>query len=211
MQYETEEQQVEALKEWWSENGKAVIMGIALGVLLVIAWTWWKSSQEKKAVAASDNFSETMEALQAGDYEKVSVLSKEAKEDHDGTLYAAYTSLSAARAAVEQGNLEQAASELQWAVDNAELEDVSVIARVRLARVKGAMGDAAGGLDVLPSKYSEGFTALIEEARGDLLGSTGDAAAAKTAYQAALDSNGSPDPGALRMKLNELATLGGKS
>ncbi len=211
MQYETEEQQVEALKEWWAENGRAVIIGIVLGALLVGAWMWWKGSQEKKAVAASDNFSQTMEALQSGDSSKIAELASAAKDDHAGTLYSAYTSLAAARAAVEAGDLDEAAKQLQWAVDNAELDEVSMVARVRLARVKAAQGDAAAGLAVLPSSYADVFTHLIEEARGDLHVVAGDNAAARTAYQAAIDSGRAPDPGALQMKFNELATVGGKS
>lgn len=210
MQYETEEQQVEALKEWWAENGRAVIVGIVIGVLLVGAWMWWKSSQEKKAIAASDNFSQSLEALQAGDHAKVKELAA-AKADHSGTLYSAYTGLTAARAAVEQGNLEEAASELQWVVDNAELDDVGVIARVRLARVKAALGDAAGGLSVLPKSYPDVFAHLVEEARGDLHVAAGDNTAAREAYQAAIDTGRAADRDALQMKFNELATVGGKS
>ncbi len=54
MEYETEEQQVEALKEWWAENGKAVIAGIVLGAGVIGGWTFWKGHQEKQAVIASD-------------------------------------------------------------------------------------------------------------------------------------------------------------
>ena len=211
MQYETEEQQVEALKEWWAENGRAVIIGIVLGALIVGAWMWWKGSQEKSAVAASDNFSQSLEALQSGDHDKVAELAEAAKEDHKGSLYSAYTSMAAARAAVEKGDLEQAATHLQWAVDNAELEEVGIVASVRLARVKAALGDASAGLSALPKNYSDVFTHLVEEARGDLHVIAGDNAAARTAYQAAIDSGRAADPGALQMKFNELATVGGKS
>ncbi len=211
MQYETEEQQVEAMKAWWAENGRAVIAGILIGALLVGAWMWWKSSQEKAAVAASDNFSQTLEALQAGDHDKVKELVAAAKDDHDGTLYSAYTALAAARSAVEQNDLDAAAKHLTWAMENSELDEVGVIARVRLARVKAAQGDAAGGLAVLPKKYSDSFTHIVEEARGDLHVAAGELAEAKSAYQAAMDSDNAVDPGALEMKFNELATVGGKS
>ncbi len=30
--YDTEEEQVQAIKEWWKENGKAVIIGAVLGL-----------------------------------------------------------------------------------------------------------------------------------------------------------------------------------
>lgn len=211
MQYETEEQQVEAMKAWWTENGRAVILGVVIGALIVAGWMWWKANQEKIAVAASDNFSQSIEALQAGEHDKVAELAKAAEADHAGTLYAAYTSLTAARSAVEQGDLDAAAKHLQWTVDNSELDEVGVIARVRLARVKAAQGDATAALSVLPTSYADSFTHLIEEARGDVHVIAGDMAAAKTAYQLALDSGKAADQGALQMKINELATIGGSS
>jgi len=209
VQYETEEQQVEALKEWWDENGRAVILGIVLGAAVVFAWIWWQNSQEKKAVAASDNFALTMEALASGDHAKVTELAAAAKSDHDGTLYASYTNMAAARSAVEAGNLDEAATHLQWVVDNAELEEVGVISRVRLARVKAAQGDADAGLGVLPSSYAEQYTALVEEARGDLHIVADDLSAAKAAFQKAFDTNQAADAYSLKMKLDELAAVGG--
>jgi predicted negative regulator of RcsB-dependent stress response len=207
--YETEEQQVEALKEWWAENGRAVMLGIVLGIAIIGAWMWWQSHQENKAIAASDNFYQSIEALQAGDFAKVSELAGAAQDDHDGSLYAAYTSMAAAHAAIEEGDLEAASTHLQWAVDNATLDDVSTIASVRLARVKAALGDATGGLSVLPGSYNDAFKALVEEARGDLHVVAGDPQAARAAYQIALDAEGVPDINALRMKFNELAAVGG--
>jgi len=211
VQYETEEQQVEAIKEWWSENGRAVILGIVIGALLVGAWMWWKSHQENVAVAASDNFSNTLEAVQNGEHDKVADLALAAKDKHSGTLYSAYTAMAAARSAVEQGDLETAATHLQWVADTSELDEVGIIARVRLARVKAAQNDAAGGLAVLPETYAESFTHLVEEVRGDLHVVAGDAVAAKTAYQAAIDSGKAADSAALTMKINELASVGGDS
>ena len=209
MQYETEEQQVEALKEWWAENGRAVILGIVIGIAIIGAWMWWKTHQENKAIAASDTFSQSIDALQSGDFAKAAELGSTAQNDHDGSLYAAYASMAAARAAVEEGDLEAASSHLQWAVDNATLDDVSTVARVRLARVKAALGDASAGLSVLPGSYNDAFKALVEEARGDLHVAAGDAEAARAAYQIALDAEGVPDINALRMKFNELAAVGG--
>jgi len=199
------------MKEWWNENGKAVILGIVIGALLVGAWMWWKAHQENVAVAASDNFSTTLEAVEKGEHDKVEALAVAAKEEHTGTLYSAYTVMAAARSAIEQDDLETGATHLQWVVDNSELDEVGIIARVRLARVKAAQDDAAGGLSVLPENYSDVFTHLIEEVRGDLHVATGDVEAARTAYQAAIDSGKAPDSDALTMKINELATVGGNS
>jgi predicted negative regulator of RcsB-dependent stress response len=84
---------------------------------------------------------------------------------------------------------------------------VQLIAKVRLARVQGALGDAAAGLASLPSSFPDAFAGLVEEARGDLLFIKGDSDAARTAYEAAQDSAFVANREGLTMKLNELAKV----
>lgn len=205
MEYETEEQQVQALKDWWAENGKAVIAGVVLGAGVIGGWSFWKSYQEKQAVVASDTFSQTIEALNSSDTAAAAALADELRDDQPGALYSAYANMAAARAAVEGGDLADAADRLEWVAENAPQDDVRLIAQVRLARVLGANGDAAAGLASLPKKFPEAFAGLVEEARGDLLVISGDEDAARKAYLAAQDSQFVANREGLTMKLNELA------
>ena len=206
MQYETEEQQVEALKEWWRENGKAVIAGVVLGALAIGGWGAYQSHQAKQAVAASDIFSRTIDATTDGDAEKATELASQIGNEHGDTLYASYSYFAAARAAVDKGDLDIAAKNLAWVADNGKTEEVKIIATVRLARVLGVQGKAAAGLGLLPGTYPDSFKALVEEARGDLHVAAGDSAAALTAYLAAQETNQASDRDGLTMKINELAT-----
>lgn len=205
MEYETEEQQVEALKAWWAENGKAVVGGIVLGVGIIGGWSFWQGRAENRAVAASDAYSETMTAVTSGDGATVTALADVLTDEHGGTLYAAYASFAAARVAVEEGDLDAAAARLAWVVEEAPQDDVRLIATLRLARVEGALGKGEAGLERLPSEYPETFTGLVEEARGDLLAASGDAAGARAAYEKAQASGNIVDANALTMKINELA------
>lgn len=205
MEYETEEQQVEALKEWWAENGRAVITGVVLGGAVIGGWKFWENRQESQAVAASDSFSRTLEAIQSNDTDEAIKLANELTDDQPDTLYSAYSNMAAARAAVEKGDLSDAASRLEWVVKNAPQDDVVMIAKVRLARVQGAAGDASAGLASLPKKFPDAFIGLVEEARGDLLIQSGDEDGARAAYEAAQASQYVANRDALTMKLNELA------
>lgn len=205
MDYETEEQQVEALKAWWAENGRAIFAGVVLGGGAIGGWGLWQNHQEKQAIAASDAFSRAVEAIEQGDTNTVSELAAEITDDQPKSLYAAYTSLAAARAAIEKGDLPAAAKLLEWVVDNSGQPDVKLIATVRLARVTAASGDITAALSLLPGEYAEPFTGLIEEARGDLHVGAGDNAAALAAYKRAQNSENVSNPEGLTMKLNELA------
>ena len=205
MEYETEEQQVEALKAWWAENGRSVIAGVILGVVVIGGWSFWQNRQETRAITASDAYSEAMAAVAAGDGERVTALADELADDFDGTLYAAYANLAAARVAVEAGDLDAAAERLAWTAENAPQDDVKLIAAVRLARVDGARGDVDAALARLPETYAAEFAGLVEEARGDLLVAAGDTDGARAAYETARDSGLVADPEALGMKLDDLA------
>lgn len=208
MDYETEEQQVEALKTWWTENGRAVVAGVVLGAGVIGGWTFWQDRVEKKTVAASDAYSQALAAVNQADADTALNLADQVADDNPDHLYAAYASLAAARAAVENNDLDEAASRLEWVVDNAPQDDVKLIAQVRLARVKGANGDPSGGLAVLPGSFPESFAGLVEEARGDLHVLAGNEAAARTAYQAASASDYVANREGLTMKINELAQPG---
>ena len=49
----TEEEQVEALKSWWKENGKSLIMGVVIAVAAVFGWRGWNQYQDDFAANAS--------------------------------------------------------------------------------------------------------------------------------------------------------------
>lgn len=207
MEYETEEQQVEALKAWWVENGRAVMTGVVMGAVLIGGWTLWQSHKQNQAIEASDGFSQTLEAINSNDTQAAVELADELQDDQPGSLYSSYANLAAARADIDNDNLDAAAKRLKWVADNAPQKDVALIAKVRLARVQGALGDASAGLASLPSTFPDAFAGLVEEARGDLLVIEGDSDAARTAYQAAQDSEYVANPEGLAMKLNELAKV----
>jgi len=205
LDYETEEQQVEALKAWWNENGRSVILGVVIGGAAIGGWQWWGSHQISVAQKASDGYASTMEALNADDGD-VAAAAAAVRSDHGDSLYATMASLAAARDLVEKNDLAGAAKELRWAVDNAGQSEIKVIASIRLARVLGASDDPDGGLAILPTDAPESFAAMIAETRGDLYAQKGDTDRAREAYQAALDSGQrSPNTAGLNMKLDDLA------
>jgi predicted negative regulator of RcsB-dependent stress response len=48
----TEEEQIEALKRWWEENGKQTLLGIALIVGGYFGWQAWTDHGVEQASAA---------------------------------------------------------------------------------------------------------------------------------------------------------------
>lgn len=210
MDYETEEQQVEALKQWWKDNGRSVIVGVVLGVAVIGGWQGYGRYAESKALEASDRFSEVIDALDSDSAEASPVeITAALQDEQSDSLYATLASMATARALVQDGDLDGAAAQLQWAVDNSPQADVKDLAVIRLARVLGATGKIDEALALLPVNPAEAYTGLVEEVRGDLLVAKGDANAARAAYQKALDSGRlTGGIGAITIKLEDLAEPG---
>jgi predicted negative regulator of RcsB-dependent stress response len=197
----TEEEQIEALKRWWEENGKQTLLGIALIVGGYFGWQAWTDHGVEQASAASLNYQEMIENMAglnpgetlAEDKQlTVNLLADKLKAEHGDTQYAVYAALIKAKLAVEANNLDAAVSELQWAMDNAD-EVSKFIARLRLARVEAARGDLDKALQLVQGVDAGEMKSAFEEAKGDFYLEQGNSAAAYTAYQSALTTEASGD------------------
>nr|NKQ99542.1 tetratricopeptide repeat protein [Escherichia coli] len=63
--YDSEEQQVEASKDWWKESGKAVILVAVNGLGGLFGWRYYQDPVVAAQEAASQSYSKAMDALQA--------------------------------------------------------------------------------------------------------------------------------------------------
>lgn len=65
--YTTEEQQVEAIKKWWRDNGKAVVLGAVIGLGGLYGWRYYQAELETSREQASAQYTQVVNALAAGD------------------------------------------------------------------------------------------------------------------------------------------------
>jgi len=183
----TEEQQLDAIKQWWKENGSSIVTGVVIGLAVLFGGKAWFAYQERTAQNASNIYAAMMRALQAGDAlntgEKAGIL----LADYGKTPYAALGALALARIRLEEGEPAAARGQLQWVLDNSDSGMFRDIARLRLARVliAGEELDAAEAM-IARAESGAAFDALFAEVRGDVQRARGDLAAAGAAYQQAL-------------------------
>ena len=198
----TEEEQIEALKRWWEENGKQTMLAIALIVGGYFGWQAWTDQNVEQASAASLTYQEMIdslaglnpgETLSEDKQLEVNSLADKLKTEYSDTQYAVYAALTKAKLAVEGNDLDAAVNELQWAMDNAD-EVSEFIARLRLARVEAARGDLDKALQLVQGVDAGEMRSAFEEAKGDFYLEQGNSAAAYTAYQSAMATEASGDP-----------------
>lgn len=213
----TEEEQIEAIKSWWQENGKSLVLGIALAVAAVLGWKAWQQKQAADAENASVLYQNLVEAVVTavgpqGDAEKATAaqhLAAQIKSDYSGRTYAAYAALLMAKVAVEQQDYTTAIAELDWVQANFTGSQLTAVAALRKAELLAAQGDVEAALSLLNSTDAQGYVATMQELKGDLLLRKGDRAAAEAAYKVAAEQG--KDAGVspiLQMKLDDLATEG---
>jgi len=205
----TEEEQLAQIKDWWQRNGKPLVLGAVIALVLVFGWQFWQKHQINQAQSASVVYQQLLgAALESGeaDAAEVSRLGNLLKKDFAGTHYAQYGSLFVAKVAVESGRLDEAASELLAIVDKPADKTLDELARQRLARVLAAQDKADEAIKLLDGKVDAAFVASREELRGDLLVQLGRNDEAHAAYSKAKESLSQDAAiGGLQMKLDDLA------
>ncbi len=202
--YQTEEQQVDAIKSYWAENGNYIIAGLVIGLAGYIGFNFYKDGKLAEEIARSDAYQMVLEQSDkdsagfraAGD----TFISDNAK-----TSYASLTALSLAKEAASHKDWAKTASYLATAIENAPNDGVKAIATIRLARVQIQLAEFDQALTTLSTKLPESFTASVEEIKGDAYLKQGKTELASTAYQAAIAADGLNASPALQMKLDNLA------
>jgi len=200
--YLSEDEQVEALKKWWKENGKAIIGGAVLGLGLVGGWQAWKQHNQGQAELASAYYEEFMLAAKSGDKSALNQ-GERLLEKHGGSTYAQYAALELAAMYYKDGDHDKARERLQWVLDTASEPALKEVARLRLARLlldAGQLDQAAG---LVADTTDDSFAGEFAELRGDIALARGDKDKARAAYQEALLKD-SGDAELIRMKLAEI-------
>ena len=198
----TEEELIEALKIWWQENSLKVMAAIVLIVGGYFGWQSWQQNLTVESEEASSLWQASIEIVatqQPGellDSEQQKVVTGNAdrlKADFSGTAYAHLAAALKAKLAVERGDLDLAADELQWSLDNGSSMATEILVRLRLARVEAARDNVEQALQMLQGVNPGAHKSAYEEAKGDFYMLLGNTQAAYSAYDAAIVANKSTD------------------
>lgn len=190
----TEEEQLEAMKRWWKEHGKTILISVVVAVGLYFAWNAWQDQQRAKAEAASATYEELLKivatepgkVLAESERTTAEHLVKELKEGDNTSLYAHNAAFFLARIAVSEERLDDAVTELKWVLSNKPDDATRQLANLRLARVLLAQQAYDDALDLVQTPPTVGFASEYAEVHGDVLKAKGDLDAARTAYEKAL-------------------------
>lgn len=185
MSYQTEEQQVEQLKEWWKDNGTPLIVGAVLGLSGFFGWKFWTEKQIATQEAASDLYMTVSEQIGKEDTAKLTENATKVKTSFPDSSYAILSAFHLAKLAVEDNQLDKAVTELTWVIDKHSSNELVNIAKIRLARILVAQQKAEQALPLLAFANDSGYFEIASLVKGDAFMALDRKTEALEAYKAA--------------------------
>jgi predicted negative regulator of RcsB-dependent stress response len=196
-----EQEQVDALKAWWKENGKWVI-GVLIIALAGFALTqFWHKHREGQAAEAAKLYNEVMKQVASNDAKRIGDAADALASRYGDSAYAPRAQLLAAEASLQARDVAHAKVQLQWVIDHAAEAGMQDTARLKLASVLLDEKQYDAALKQLDAAHPESFTGLFADLRGDVLSAQGKVAEARQAYQQAYDKT---DPKSVYRNLIQL-------
>lgn len=199
--YSTEEEQVQAIRQWWKENAVSLISGVVLGIVVLGGYKFWTESKQNKAQQASALYSQILSTK--GDISKDTEI---LKNDYSGTPYAALSALLVAKDNLLANETDKAISQLKWVLDNTSDDGIEHIARQRLARLYLSQDKIEAAESLIKGIKAVGYSAAYNEIQGDIYLAKKLTLQAKESYLTALSAlaRGDRRYEFIKMKLDDL-------
>jgi len=202
--YSNENEQVDALRQFFANNGKFLAVGVIIGIAALGGWRFWSSHQEGTDKAASAEYQQLTSAMQADKPDSLEAVATFASENN--TTYGALASLDLAKQYVETNQLDKAITLLQSGLKDTKDANLQAVINLRLARIQLQQSQADAALSTLNNVKGDGWTAIVADIRGEALLSKGDKQGARDAWSKGAESQASPAlKQMLQMKMNNLS------
>lgn len=203
--YTTEDEQVEKIKKWWNENGKAITLGLILGLGGLFAYRYWEAARITEGQNASINYEHLLRVASNGASEEATAAADAIINGYPKSTYAKLSALVIAKLAVDVRNLEEAKTRLQWVIDNSTGGKIEPLAQARMAQVLLAQGEidqASVTMNKIDPLYADQFTEL----RGDIFLAQGEPEKARAMYSKIIDEvlQRGGSAGALQLKIDNI-------
>ncbi len=202
----TDDEQVEAIKKWWQENGRAIVLGLVIGVGGLAGYQYWKSTRISDAKAASNIYAEVLALQNQADKKEFITKANTLLDKYESTSYATLTRFALAKQYSEMAQWDDAARVLEKIISNDRHDGFTHLARIRLIIVLLQSGKPDQALSQIKRDDTSIFKSLYAELEGDIYMAMNELSLARAAYKKALGSisNNEQRYEVVSMKLNSI-------
>ena len=207
----SEKEQIEAVRNWWSENGNFVIGGVVVGVAIIFGWNSWQANIANTEITASTLFEDVMDSAARGRLDPAVEAGEALFRDYDETAYADQARLALARLYMDSGRDQDAADVLEPLANHAGGDELALVARLRLAKILLYQDKADEVIGLIEGQPESAFSARFNEVLGDAYVAAGRYEEAEAAYITALNDNPvarTVDIQLIQLKINDLPVPG---
>ena len=203
--YETEEQQVDAIKKWWSDNGTMLVVGAVIGLAGLWGWRYYGETVSTSQEQASTEFAQVLAKYDAKGEEHSTTEMQTFIADNEGNSYATLAAMLLAKEAVQAGDFTLAKTQLTDLLASNEYAPLNPVIELRLARVNAELGDYDAALTTLNNITEEGFLVKANQSKGAVYLKQGNIESARASFQAAVDASEGRVGPILQLQLDDLA------
>jgi predicted negative regulator of RcsB-dependent stress response len=205
--YASDDEKGEEIKQWWRDNGRAVIIAIVFGIALLFSGRYWLIYQTTLAEQASSSYQQLVTLLTEDKKVEADEKTQLLISEFSSTPYAVFAAFDMAKKAVELNDNETAKTYLQWIIDHAELSGHKSLAQLRLSELLLLESKFDLALELLAQSTSVSFSSLFSELQGDILMAQGKDSEARSAFQSAIMTlgQGQPRQSIIQLKLDDVA------
>jgi predicted negative regulator of RcsB-dependent stress response len=202
---QSEKEQIEEIRAWWTEYGRYVISGVVIMVALLVGYNQYQSNKLQAQVEASELYETLATHVDEGDLADAESVASELAADYANTAYAAQSRLAMARLYMDKNRDQDAAEVLKELVGMRGNRELRSVGRARLARILLYQDKPQEVVDLLANQDEPAFAARYAESLGDAYAALGDVDKAAESYRVAMaDTAQTVNRRLVQMKLADL-------
>ncbi len=186
-----EQEQVDAIKRWWKQYGNWLMTVIIIILLGLWGYRFWQNHEQKVAMVTAAGYEQLLVDIQQNNLPDMQAQANQLMSSYPHSIYASLAALILAQTQVQQNQLSQAATTLQWVMQNGRDDSTITIAKIRLGRILLAESQPQQALDTLMGIEHHPLADMV---RGDAYVALKQYTPAKKAYQTALGELAVSDP-----------------
>ncbi len=195
-------EQEQLVKEWLKNNILTIILGVALGIGGLWGYGKWQNNQAEELQTGAIEYQNIAKVVELGELSDATTMVSEYESQFGGNLFATKARMLLAAKLVEKDQLAEAKAQYMAIVASKPDKVLAELAYLRLARLMVSLNELDQVEAQLSNVQSVAYKTVVEEIKGDVFLARGDAAAAKDAYQLALnDGEGYSGRQIVEMKL----------
>ena len=199
----SDEEQAEKIKSWVTSYAFPVLTVVLVGIAGVVGFRYYQDYVEEKSQDAADLYYEFLTAR--GLEESAESYFERLNSEHKESAYRVFALLYQAKDAVEKSDWDTAIAHYEAGLSISRDWAIQDVVRIRIARLEIQLERYDDALATLTNVKGSGHTSLVQELTGDIYIAKGDLAAARKAYQSAIDNATENRPSeVLRLKLSSV-------